>query len=677
MNYYGHDDNHDDDADVDDNEGINEFKIHEGIILAVHLTDSITESLTSIFSTFLKLLMTLTKTMPNTGLGLYIFNCSKEGKEHDDIYSETQEGVYRLFRLQDLNQGMLRTLDRYLSNSIPSETVINVSFNNNGQQWNKLLSIKDQNINSSFGHSLYTMLQQSLLDFNNVPTKTEEYTSKKIFLFTDCQTPFDGDINIKQKIHSKLRDLNDFKITVYPFIIESKQHDNLSIIKSKNDQIDEFRQLFDFPLDSDLESKKYLPKINEISLDKLEEKIIKHATVKRMAFQCPLIFGNLKISVKGINPFTQVEWKKIKFYNNNNRLNLVKRRTIPTSNGIEVKSEDLKKVYQIADQFIGIDDQIGKECMKFGESEKPILHIIGTLKFNKYNPSYTISKSVFMIADDDGEYDESLEKFSALYKSLCKKKLMALCWGMPRKISYPRLYYLIPTSIIDTFGLTFEKYPQSLAVIELPFGNEIRKAPDYIQNIDAISELDEDANKLDILLNAATVDKFSTLPNPSLSWKFKVMEDHILQREVHITENDSINSYTEQQLEMDEMYQMIINFKEKIKNDENLTNLVNDLTTRYNRVLNFNELKRINDEANDPMPKRSKGAKSKATGSLTDAKAVIFYKEFGLKNCTNDILREFISSKGGIIKMGKNKGEMIANIHEYLVNNKLVEETTE
>lgn len=653
----------------DDDDKYNEFKIHEGIILAVHLTNSMTDNLTAIFTTFLNLLITLIKTMPNTGLGLYIFNCSKENINKN----ETPEGIYRIFRLQDLNQGMLKTLDRYLRNSLPTETVIDISFNTE-EQWSKLLPIKDANVNESFGHSLFTMLQQSLLDFNNLPYKTDEYTSKKIFIFTDCETPFNGDENIKQKIHSKLRDLNDFKITVYPFILNNNSNfnDNKKIVSN---QLNEFKQLFDFPLATDLESRKYLPSINEISLDKLEEKLIKHATVKRMAFQCPLIFGNLRINVKGINPFTQVEWKKVSFYNHNNRLRFVKRKVIHTSNNIEITPDKIKKVYEICDhQFIGIDEQIQKECMKFGESEKPILHIVGIRKFENFNPSYTIGKSLFMIANDEIENDDSLVKFAAIYKSLCKKNMIALCWGMIRKISYPRFYYLIPTSIMKKSSvLTFENYPQALAVIEFPFGNEIRKAPDYVEKLDSLSELDE-SKKLDELIKATTLKQFVTLPNPSLSWKFKVMEDHILQKEIPITksiidDNDNIiPSYTDQQLKMDEMYQKIVTFKEKIENDSDLNQLVNDLKTRYNRVANYNELKRISEESSvKKSTKKSKG--SKDIGRLTDVKAVIFYKEFGLKNCTNDILRDYISSKGGIIKTGKNKSEMIMNIVDYLRKN--------
>lgn len=667
-----------DDYDENEDEAVNNFKIHEGIILAVHLTNSLTEKMTAIFSTFLNLLITLTKTMPNTGLGLYIFNCAKKSEASKDGNVDTPEGVFRVFRLQDLNQGMLKTLDRYLKNAIPTETVVNLSFNNT-EKWNSLLPIKDVDVNASFGPSLYGMLQQTLLDFTNIPIRTEEYTSKKVFLFTDCQTPFNGKESIKQKIHNKLRDLNDFKITIYPFILRNEESEDA---KMASHQIDEFKQLFDFPMDTDLEAKKYLPAISEISLETLEEKIVKHATVRRTAFQCPLIFGDVKIIVRGINPFTTAEWKKVKFYNIENRLKYVKKRNIPNSGDNEADTADIKKVYQVADQYMGMEEKIQTECMKFGESEKPILHVVGTRKFKYFNSSYIISKAVFVIAGDDEELESSnsLDNFAALYRSLCKKKMMILCWGMPRKTSYPRFFYLIPTGITENFGLKFEKYPHALAMVEVPFGNEVRKAPEYINKLDSLSELD-DTHILDKLIEKLTLDGFEAFSNPSLSWKFKVMEDHILQREVprsetraesNEEEEEESSNFGEQQLELDEMYQQMLLLRRKINKDESLQSLVKELQSRYNRVSNYNELKRTSDNVKSEKLSAKKSRGLKFSDPLTDAKAIIFYRECGLQNCTNDVLRNYIKSKGGLIKIGKTKGDMIDNVVAFLKSNQLL-----
>lgn len=177
-------------------------------------------------------------------------------------------------------------------------------------------------VNEMFGSSLYSMLQQSLSHFRDIPQKTEDYTSRKVFLFTDCYTPYNNDNLMKQKLQSKLRDLNAEKITVYPFLF-NETTETKSFVKTEEDidseeddskqevSLSEFRQLFDYPLTA--EEKKYLPSVNSISLDSLEEKIMKHATVKRLLFQCPLMMGDKRIMVKGINPFTTVEWKKLKF----------------------------------------------------------------------------------------------------------------------------------------------------------------------------------------------------------------------------------------------------------------------------------------------------------------------------------------------------------------------------
>lgn len=661
----------------------NEYKIHEGIILGVILSPSMYDKMSTIFATFLNLLKRLIKTMPNSGLGLYVGNCSKEDPKGQSL--ETPEGVFRMFRLQDINQDMLKVLQRNMKNATPTESVFDIGSSSSAEKWSQILPSKTDHINDKFGHSLYTLFQQVLVDFNYIPSRTEEYTSRKMFLFTDCNTPFNGNQLIKQKLQSKLRDLNNSKITVYPFVLSSETVDQYSssMIKEENltsgvglkmqkevpDQLAEFKELFDYPLD--MESKKYLPSINQISLDTLEEKIIKHATIRRLAFQCPLIFDDLKILVKGINPFTTVEWKKVKFYNSNNRLRYVKRKNIPTTNGIQLTPEEITKVYQVADQYIPIEKQIQSDCFKFGESDKPILHVIGTRKIKHFNPSYTVAKSLFMVAEEDDIDTHSLHKFAAIYKSLSKRNMMILCWGMPRKLSYPRFYYLIPTTANPSYGLSFTNYPQSLAMLELPYGNELRKAPDYLKKIGALKEFDS-KHLLDDLIKETTVEKFKTFPNPCLSWNFQVMEDHILQVEIPKNEQEKGIELRQKQLELDGMYQHMLLLNEKIDTNDKLCSLVKDLYTRYNRISNFADLKRSTDDEHSIQQNSKKAKGSTSDTKLNDAKVVIYYKESNLSKCTNDMLKQYIKSKGGMIPTGRVKSEMISNIVEYLKNRNLI-----
>mgnify|MGYP004705370571 FL=1 len=648
----------------------NEFKIHEGIVLIVHLSPTMYSKLGVIFQTFLNLLKNLMKTMPHTGLGLYLGNCTKENDQNSS--SEIAEGIYRVFRLQDLNERMLMKLNRCLTNVKSMESFLE-GYDNESEKWKKMFPLKDSNVEESFGHALYSLLHQSLADFNNIPMRTEEYTSKKVFLFTDCFTPFNDNEQIKQRVQSKLRDLNDSKVTVYPFPL--RQNTQQSFVKSEvetsfveEDSVDlrELRQLFDFPMD--FESKKFLPNISEVVLESLEEKIMKYATVRRLLFQCPLIFKDIKIAVKGINPFTSVEWKKVNLYNYNNRLQYAIRKSVPQCNNKDIKKNEICKAYQIADQYMPVDKQIQNDCMKFGEKEKPILHVIGTRKFEYFNPSYIINKASFMIADEDKEPNDSQEKFAALYKSLYKKKMMVLCWGMPRKVSYPRFYYLIPTSIMDPEPLSLERYPHSLAMIEVPFGNEIRKAPEFVNQLDSTKEIN-DSHLLDSLIKASIIDKFKTFSNPSLAWKFKVMEDHLLQ--VEVPQNEEELNLQEKQLELDEMFQSMEETKRKIEKSKELTQVIDKLSNKYNQISNYNELKRTEEDVDTPNVKKVKKQDSNRD-ILNDVKCALHYHNSKLKNCTNDMLRLYIKSKGGMIKTGKNKGEMISNIVEYLEKNQLI-----
>lgn len=642
----------------EENEEGNEFRVHEGIFLALYLTPTMYDNMSSIFESILNLLKTLIKTTPRTGLGFYIGNCKNDG---DSKYKgDTPDGVYRVFKLKDLYGKMLKILDRYLKDSVPKHSVINISFST-GERWNELLQLKESDADEYFGTSLYSLLQQSQIDFNSAHSKAAEYTSKKVFLFTDCLKPWHGDKSVLKKLQNKLRDLNASGITVYPFILQN----NIKVEKPTGvlfeDPLEEFKELFDFPLD--IESKRYLPAVNQISFEALEEKLLKHSTVKRFSFQCSMDISDIKMSVKGINLLTPVEWKKIKFIYKDGKYHNAVRKTIPFAKGEPLKPEEITKVYQIADQYMPIDNQIQNDCMKFGEEEKPMLHIIGTRKFMAFNPAYTISKAIFMIADESGKMSESLNKFASLYQSLLTKKMMALCWGMPKKLSSPRMYYLIPTGLISEQNLSF-RYPQSLAMIELPFGDELRKPPPHVKFLERLEEID-DTELLDDFIVATRSTHFENFSNPSIAWNFQTMEDHILQVE---DVDESLNEEEvrrEKQLKMDAMYQRMLVTRKKLETEPELRNLVNQLNTRYNRIANAAELKRISD-AKEYRSKRTKPLES----ILSDASAALNYKEFGLTNVTNDVLKSYIKSKGGAIKAGKNKGEMIANIAGYLQQNK-------
>lgn len=635
-----------------------EFRVHEGIILALYLTPTMYDNMTSIFETILSLLKSLIKSMPKTGLGFYIGNCQNE---NDLKYGcETPDGVFRVFSLKDIHDKMLKILNTYMKNSTPKDSVINISFTK-GERWNNLLKLKNVNTDEYFGTSLYSLLQQAQIDFSSVYRKSEEYTSRKIFVLTDCLKPWNGDRSVLKKLQNKLRDLNSSGTTVYPFILRSNIKQETFEETSFENRLDEFVELFDYPLD---DGKKYIPAINEISVSALEEKMLRHSAIRNFAFQCPLVINDIKISVKGLNLLSSSDWKTMNFVHKDGRYHIANRKTIPMANDRPLEKEDIIKVYQIGDQLLPIDDQIQSECMQFGIERRPILYSIGTRAFKAFNPAYTVGKSLFMIPDEEGEFDDSLNKFASLYQSLLKKSMMLLCWGIMRTSSYPRMYYLIPTGLAVDGNLSF-KYPQSLAMIEIPFGDEIRNPPTYLRSLGKLEEID-DAELLDELVTATSNLNFENFMNPVLAWNFHIMENHILQ--VEDIDDGFDSSPKDGQLEMDGMYQNLKIIKKKVTTDPNLKQLVNQLQTRYNRISNAAELKRISESNNSANSKRLKQMDT----IPSDNTMALYFQDSKLQSLTNDVLRSYIKSKSGLIKAGKNKSDMIANISDFLRNHGLI-----
>lgn len=645
------------DVNREDNEERSEFRVHEGIILALYLTPTMYDNMSSIFETILSLLKSLIKTMPKTGLGFYVGNCQNEN--NPKYGNETPDGVFRVFSLRDIHDKMLKILDTYMKSSIPKDSVINISFST-GERWNELLKLKNVATDEYFGTSLYSLLQQAQIDFSSVYRKSEEYTSRKVFILTDCLKPWNGDRSVLKKLQNKLRDLNSSGTIVYPFILEPSIKQETSEELEFDNRLDEFIELFDYPLD---DGEKYIPAINEISVTALEEKMLKHSAVKNYAFQCPLVINDIKISVKGLNLLSSAEWKTMNFVQKDGKYSYANRKAIPMANGRTLEPDEITKIYQIGDQFMPVDNQIKSECMKFGIEERPILYSIGTRKFKAFNPAYTIGKAVFVIANEDGESDDSFNKFASLYQSLMRKSMMLLCWGVTRTSSYPRMYYLIPTGLVSDANLTFI-YPQSLAMIEVPFGDEIRNPPPHLKSLEKLEEID-DTELLDDLIVATRCPNFENFSNPSLAWSFQVMENHILQ--VEDVDGGLENLRKDRQLEMDGLYQHLQVLKKKMTTDPTLKALVNQLQTRYNRIANAAELKRISQSNDFASTKRAKNSET----APSDSTMAIYLKDSGLKNLTNDVLRSYIKSKGGLIKYGKNKTEMVANISEYLRSQEL------
>lgn len=668
---------HDGKSDEDDNDEHEYEESHQGIIFAIQLTPTMYENLHVIFSNILELIEELAKFAPNTGLGCYLFNCSNRpdedelsGLKEDEIRWRKQlfmdrRGVYPIFRLSDINAHQLEKM-----NTIIEQSKLKVSATddktNSFEEMFKLLS-SDPLINS--GEQLSYIFNQCHDDFVYVPRFVKEYTYRKIFLFTDCDKPFNGSTSTRTTLQNIIHDLDTARIRINPFLIPQMN-------AGKPFDLVEYKILLEVGEISNLDQIKgqkthYRPSIEQISLEKIREKIERTQQLRRSVFACSLVLSNtMTISIRGYRIFSESTIKLPEhFYDDQGIYKVVHIKTYKlaeTSGEILNKDKvEFKKVFPVQDQFIDIDKAFWNEILQFNEKHKPLLRVIGFRDLQYYNPSYTIGKPIFVVGDDNGSFTHSNRTFSALYQALLHKNKMCLVWGMPRKLSYPSMYYMIPTDS------TLEKnVPEGLMMIQIPYRDQIRLLPDYITDVLKPYKVLKQ-NLFERLTTKLKRNRFDLSANPQLLWHYKVLEDFILQREVE--EPEALESLTEvsnadkedlrKQIRydtMDDMKQRIEKTRDDIRNDSEIMSLVKSLKTMLNGIANYEELHKIsrNDEKDLPPSKRTK--------LLTDDLVIKAWKLGSLSKFSAQQLRVYINSKPNLIEKAPKKAEMIQNISEYL-----------
>lgn len=622
------------------------YDFHQGIIFAIHLTPTIYADLELIFRDLLKLIRDLAKTTPGTGLGCYLFNCANEVKNKKEARGPFAErkGIYPIFRLNDINATQLKD-----TNVLLEQTELGGSLEN-------VFELLEQDPQKNYGEQLCAMFNQCQDDFTYVPKFTKPYNSRRIFLFTDQDKPFNGVTSTRTTLQRNIHDLNLAKITVIPFLMARGEQ--------KQDQFDvkEYKILLEVGETGEIGKKKYVPSVKQISKDNIQEKIMRTSELKRNAFACPLVLGeDFRISIKGYAMFNEVKLRMPdNFYDDQGVYKLVHVKTskVAKNTGTVLSDEDVIKAFHVGDQYFRMDDKYLSEMQSFNEEQKPILRLLGFRKIKYFNPSYTVGTSIFVVPNEDGEFTHSRRTFSALYQSLVKKRRMAVVWGMHRKMSYPTLYYLIPTaeSICGRKG-----YPEGLAMVQIPYKDEIRTLPSYFT--DEYSPVGvANPNQFDNVVQDLIRD-YQPIENPQLSWHYKVFEDHILQREVPTKAAENPALLKQAMInQLDRTKVEAMKTRTEVQANQSYTKHMADLNSELNRISNVDELA----PANQAIPP------SKKAKMLTDDTVIKAWNLKELSQFSVAQLRSYINSKPNLIEKSKTKTGMIANITDYLersVNN--------
>ncbi|KAG7837011.1 hypothetical protein KL943_001050 [Ogataea angusta] len=584
-----------------------EKDLHQGIIFAVHLTPTLRSHVPRIMSCVGGLIRDLVKTQPNTGLGCFIFNCSKKDASVD--------GVLPVFELQDISIDQLQTIEQFDGASV---------------------EVLEENPEINCGEQLARMLQVARSNFVAPPRFTKPYTVRRIFLFSDCDRPFNGNTSRKITLWNILGDLSLEKINITPFLLANKPDFDLSEYQTIFETLDQFR-----------------PAVEKLDIDQVEDKILRTKELRRTSFRCTLALRDIKMSVQGCPLFKEPRLQSpYRFFDDNGTYRYVESQSVKldTATGAKVNDDDVVSTVGFENQHATLNrDLISKP---FDNENKPVLQIVGFRKIEYFVQHYSVGTPALVTPSDLEQYTHSRRSFSALYQALTAKRKLALAWGSTRKNQAPTSYYLVPTAASLGYSTSIEPYPEGLALIPLPFKDDVRCLPGYLLQMEPSAPIFP--NQIEDLVTEI-IDIFKPLPNPQIEWYFKVLEDHLLQREVDYNPQVPLEIQKQQMVnKQDQLKKKCMELRNRLGNSKKLSLLVAAVRAELNRMDNFQQL--------NVEPTRE----DKKAMLLTDDIVLKAYKLGQLNDFTSDQLKVYVNSKANLIPKAKTKKEMLENITDYL-----------
>lgn len=354
----------------DENETYKQFEIHEGIAFLIELTPEIflplkeldnKSQFMEILSSINDLIGELIITLPNTGIGIYFYNCQKTNKRF------TKDcGLNRLFKLNDLNSFNMKILNDAINDDI------------NGIS---LLKDKFPYIEEDQDDKLPAVLNTMLNEFHN----NKNYNNKKLIWFTNNDRPFKRD-KTKHNLWKIINDYDEFRINITPFFLDSYADEKQSKKKEFNPNL--YQEIFlntnylnnrkgndnddDVEKGTNIKPEFIQANMNDIVFDGISNKtakfkdttlstqiksiILRLREIKRILFSCDLILGDGKgvsgkfgCSVKGYTIYNHERLKKFnKIYNSGEELKIVhtssKMLNNRTGEEIEVETENKKSI---------------------------------------------------------------------------------------------------------------------------------------------------------------------------------------------------------------------------------------------------------------------------------------------------------------------------------------------
>lgn len=617
-----------------------QFEIHQGIVVLVELTPSIhsSQSLLKGATQFKQILVEVFElmnkqviTLPNTGVGLYLFNSAETSPGFPD-------GIYEVFRLQDLNVGPIKLLNDLIEDS-------------NKGYFSLAEKFAPSDKTSASAAQLIPLLNKVYDEFSNRQDGTRNYNQKKIFLFTDNDEPLKDAAKYRLPLRKKLSDLNASFVSVCPFFLDSE---------SKKFNVDQYAEVFFVDLEGNAPEDG--PSVTSTDPKRISSKISRLREVKRLYCQFQLeMAGEIKVSVKAYSTFSQEHPKRSCTMKNEGEAYLeaeTKTKVLNASSGSEIPYSRLVKAFSLGGELIPLTDSQVKKLQKFNPMpDVPFLKVLGFRDLTTFSPHYSTSSPLLIVPDyRTRKFTHSVRTFATLYQACVKKNKLAIVWGALKRSSSVSVFAMVPTPI---GRVGFTNSCEGFFLIRLPFKNDIRQYPVMLQG----SYVSEDADKLvEKIVNNLYLSKGydpSSFQNPTLNWHYKMLKDDFLQTEVSETVQYGEMDRTKKAIlkVRDYLSDQLIKSEEDPSSQSELINSLQGLNSELNRMRNF--------EYQEIEPKKSKTTPTER--KLSDEDLLVAWKSDTLNKFKVAELKKYVSSRKNLISdSATRKQDIIDNITSYL-----------
>lgn len=507
------------------------YDVHEGIVFCIELSDGMFQELSElnykiqvveILETLEQLMSQLVIVRPGTGIGCYFYNCHRD---------DAKDNIYELFPLRDINARSMKKLSDLLDDLANGRTTLQKFLPFDGSKRTPL-------------DLLFGFIQDELLkDVEGQKT----YNNKKVFLFTDNDSPPEADDSeSKSKLRHLVDDMDDHFINFTTFFIgkegapfdDSFYADILKFGATAEDPNTEFDG----------------PNTTPISASYIKSRVLRKQEVKRIMFQCPLILEErlqFMVGIKGYTIITQErpgQRYRLVYEKDEVRKEANSRRKFLDSNTGEVVETGLTKVFPYGDLDITITDEELSQVRKSYTEEDSFLKVIGFRDREKCIHYYNnIDKALFVVPDEY-RFEGSIRTLASLFKNLRAKGKVAVVWGKLKTNSHPAVFVLSPTRNEDP--------NEGFYLYRIPFAEELRRFPQSLIRHNSYgtpeySQLKDTTKNIIESFQFTNGYQPSDFKNPDLQRHFKILHDYLLQVEQE-EEDDSPESSKQRLLSEDD-----------------------------------------------------------------------------------------------------------------------------